>query len=183
MILNKRIDLHGNKQERVVEALKMAGWYKNRRVDITNTESYYNEINIELFQRAKDFFSEFFGIAGQWYIEVINLDHSPDFSFYLCPYPNPHPSPYNIDARDYIYDNEQYEVYSTAYEAVLDLANENIIFVGEIGYYYPARVWIGEGGKLYTTHEYDDKVCVFASIVELILDELAFHEMKSVLIK
>lgn len=28
MILNKRIDLHGNKQERVVEALKMAGWYK-----------------------------------------------------------------------------------------------------------------------------------------------------------
>lgn len=83
MILNKRIDLHGDKQDRVIEALEMAGWYKNRRVDISNTESYYNEINIELFQRAKDFLEEFFGIAGQWYIEVINIDHSPDFFTYV----------------------------------------------------------------------------------------------------
>lgn len=82
-----------------------------------------------------------------------------------------------------MYENERYEVYSTAYEEVLNLANENVVFMGEIGYYYPARVWIGEDGKLYTTHEYDNKVHSFSSLVELILDELAFHEMQSVLIK
>lgn len=64
----------------------------------------------------------------------------------------------------YMFNNQKYEVYSTDYQAVLDIAHERFILVGEIGYYYPACVWIGESGKLYATHEYDGQVFVFQSL-------------------
>lgn len=179
MILNQRIKLNGNKKERIIQALNMAGWHSDRPIDLSNIEKYYKENGIELFQAAKDFFTEFSGIARQWCIEVENLDYAADFIFDLFPYP---PS-YKREVRDYMFDDPKYEVYSTDYEAALDAAHEKIILVGEIGYYYPACVWIGESGKLYATHEYDEQVLIFQSVPELISHELLSRDMTSVAFK
>lgn len=50
----------------------------------------------------------------------------------------------------------------------------------ETYYYYPARVWIGESGIIYATHDYEDDVLVFDSIVELIKYELQNYDFSSV---
>lgn len=179
MILNQRIRLNGTKQERIIQALHMAGWQSERPINLSNIEKYYTEKGIELFQSAKDFFTEYSGMASKWYIEVDNFNRAADFTFELFPYP---PS-YQREVRDYMFDDPKYEVYSTDYQAVLDLAHEKVILVGEIGYYYPACVWIGESAKLYATHDYDEQVLVFQSLPELISHELLSHDMTSVALK
>ena len=125
------------------------------------------------------FFTEFSGIASQWYIEVENLNWAADFTFELFPFP----SSYKREVRDYMFDDQKYLIHSTEYQAVLDTAHEHFILVGEIGYYYPARVWIGESGTLYATHDYDEQVLVFQTILELISHELISHDMTSVAFK
>ena len=52
------------------------------------------------FQAVKDFFAEFSGIAGKWYIEVENTNYAPDFKFILFPYP----AAYKTDVRDSVID-------------------------------------------------------------------------------
>ena len=72
MILNQKIKLESSKTDRILQVMKMASWYDGRRTEISNAEQYYMDRNIELFQAVKDFFAEFSGIAGKWYIEVEN---------------------------------------------------------------------------------------------------------------
>lgn len=55
-----------------------------------------------------------------------------------------------------------------------------ICMIGEIGYYYPARVWIGESGKIFCTHEYDEEVLIFDNVIELIRHEISGHEPNTV---
>lgn len=55
--------------------------------------------------------------------------------------------------------------------------------VGEIGYYYPARVWIGNSGTMYCTHEYEDDVLKFDSVLQLIHYELLNHDLESFAMK
>lgn len=55
--------------------------------------------------------------------------------------------------------------------------------LGEIGYYYPAHMWIGNSGLICCTHDYEDDVKKYDSIVELILNELLLHDFGSVVIK
>ena len=52
--------------------------------------------------------------------------------------------------------------------------------VGEIGYYYPARVWIGNSGTFYCTHDYEEDCLKFDSVIALISYELSAHELSSV---
>ncbi|MBU5484333.1 SUKH-3 domain-containing protein [Clostridium sp. MSJ-11] len=179
MVLNQRIELRGDKVNRIIKAMENAGWFNNRQVEISNIEKYYNERGITLFSSAKKFFLEFSGIASKWYIEVRNLHHAPDFTFELFPYP----ISYKTDVRDYMFDDAEFMVYSEDYQGVERKANEGFILVGQIGYYYPACVWIGESGKLYATHDYDEQVYVFNSVFELIEHELQSHEMTSVAMK
>lgn len=48
MILNQRIRLNGTKQERIIQALHMAGWQSERPINLSNIEKYYTEKGIEL---------------------------------------------------------------------------------------------------------------------------------------
>ena len=59
----------------------------------------------------------------------------------------------------------------------------NMVMVGEIGYYYPARVWIGECGKLYATHDYEETVRVFDSLIDLIEYEVKGRSFTSIALK
>lgn len=61
-----------------------------------------------------------------------------------------------------------YKIESDAYKAARAYAGEHIVMVGKIGYYYPACVWIGDSGKLYCTHDYDDAVMEFDFVASLI---------------
>ena len=155
----------GDIEQKIVQSLKYAGWYPDRKTDISKIEEYYEK----------------FGIKSRWYIEVFNLDWAADFTFELFPYIKSHA----IDVVDFMYDDAEYTIKSEEYESVLDFATEddNLVMVGEIGYYYPARVWIGESGKLYATHDYDEEVLVFDSIVQLIGHEVKGREFSTIAMK
>ena len=86
-MLEERSYLCGNKNERIVQALRKAGWYDGRKTEISSVLTYYKKWNIELNDYVIHFFEEYYGIAGRWYIEVENLAWGPDFEFLLFPYP------------------------------------------------------------------------------------------------
>lgn len=179
--MSERLTLVGDKEQRIVQALKYAGWYPGRNVDIAKIENYYSRFGMKISTKAKNFFREYSGIMGRWYIDVFNLEYAADFEFELFPYPKSHA----IDVVDFMYDDAEYNIKSAEYESVLDFApeEENLVMIGEIGYYYPARVWIGESGKLYATHDYEDDVFVFDSVIKLIEHELKGREFTSVAMK
>ena len=113
--MRERFVLVGDMNQKVLQALKFAGWHSNRKVDITNIEDYYKGFGIMLSANAKDFFSEYYGIMSQWYIDVFNLEYAADFEFRLFPYPKH----YKIDVVDFMYDDAEYSMKSEEYESVL----------------------------------------------------------------
>lgn len=52
----------------------------------------------------------------------------------------PYPKQYGINIKDFMYDNAEFTIESEEYKSVKAFAEENVVMVGEIGYYYPARV-------------------------------------------
>ena len=179
--MSERIILTGSISERIVQALTYAGWYPERKVDIKTIENYYRQFGLTLNDKANLFLAEYYGIKSKWYIEVSILDHGADFEFDLFPYSKA----YGIDVVDFMFDDAEYKLESHEYTNVLQFAPEgsNPILVGEIGYYYPARVWIDTNGKIYATHEYNENVLVFESVIELIEHELTGHDFSSVAMK
>lgn len=179
--MSERLTLIGDMKQKVLQALIYAGWYSGRKVDITKVEDYYSKFGIVLSTKAKDFFSEYYGIMSQWYIEINNLEWGADFEFRLFPYPKP----YKIDVVDFMYDDAEYIIKSEEYENVLKLVPEqnNMVMVGEIGRYYPARVWMDECGKLYATHDYEDDVLFFDSLIDLIEYEVKGCTFSSIAFK
>lgn len=178
-MLEERLLLKGDKTERIYQSLRKAGWFPERKVDISPVLEYYKKWNIELNPQAISFFREYYRIASQWYIEVTNLEWAADFDFQLFPYPRN----FHVDIVNFMYDDSVYILESDEYKSVKAFSKEYVVMVGEIGYYYPARVWIGNSGTIYCTHDYEDDVRKFDSVIQLILHELFNHDLESVAMK
>ena len=167
MLLNKMIQLNGTRQERVIKALEMAGWCIGRSVDISEVESYYEKCGVTLNEGAKRFFREYYDLAEHWWIDKDSkANQAADFEF------SPMPNGDCLQPKDLMFDDADYKVPSEGYASVEQIAGEAFVFVGYIGYYYPARVWIGESGRVYATHEYDTVAHAYDSVVDLIVWEL-----------
>ena len=178
MLLDKKIRLEGTRRERVVKALEMAGWYKGRSVDITAAENYYEKLDLVFYENAKKFFREYYGLAGHWWIDrEYKIDQAADFEFILVPDDD------YLTAKDLMFDDEDYKIPSDYYINIERTALEKFVYAGIIGYYYPARVWIGESGKIYATHEYDFDVHVYDSVIDLIEWELARQDFDYVTVQ
>ena len=104
---------------------------------------------------------------------------SPDFDFLLFP----QLPEYRTNLKDFMYDDPDDSIESGRYSAAKACAGEPIVMVGEIGYYYPAQVWIADSGKLYCTHEYHEQVLAFDNVIELIQHELSKTPLDSVAMK
>ena len=167
MLLNKMVRLEGTRQERALKALEMAGWYYGRSADISEVEGYYQKNGVALNDGARSFFREYYGLAEHWWIDRDSQpNQAADFEFSLMPNGD------SLQPNDYMFDDRDYKLPSAHYLAVSQIANEHFVLVGSIGYYYPAEVWIGESGRIYSTHEYDMVVHFYDSIVDLIVWEL-----------
>lgn len=170
----ERTTLHGTKEQKIEQMLQKAGWFCGRKVDITPVIEYYQKRNIKRNDKVIAFFEEYYGLIDYWEVIYLSsfdgksLEHRADVYFYLFPYD---------EVRDFMYDDVDFVVESEEYKSVKDFSKEYVVMVGMIGYHYPARVWIGESGKIYCTHDYEDDVLLFDSVVQLLLHELCgFHE-------
>lgn len=153
------IELTGStKRERIIQAMKCCGWYEGRCVDISLFEKHYGD---NLLPIARKFFQEFYGIEETF--AVIDGKHESNicfnFTFELC----------TLTAQDECDFNDEISTIKNTYE-------NDINYIGQIGYYYEGNVWIGKSGKFYSIHEYEDTIRVFNSIWELLEWELSCHE-------
>ncbi len=169
----ERINLDGTKIERIRKALFVAGWVPNRKVDIPLVLDYYKKYEIELSNKAIEFFQEFYGIASEWYVENSGLNTLACFEFCLCPYKELG----NSNVTEFMDDEEE------MYQKIKTCANENVVWVGEIGYVYPAFVWIGDSGKIYCKHDYEEEIRVFDSLIEMIEYEVSGINLDFIIIK
>ena len=57
-------------------------------------------------------------------------------------------------------------------EKIREFAGQEVCPIGDIGYYYPAVVYIGENGLLYCTYEWTDEIRVFREPAEIFVPYL-----------
>ncbi|SHJ09840.1 SUKH-3 immunity protein [Clostridium cavendishii DSM 21758] len=161
MLINERVLLNGNIHEKVQTMLGMAGFYKGRNVDIANIEKFYKKHNIELFQAAREFYKKYYGLATKWYLDIEDGIKYPyyaaDFEFKIYPHS--------------FRENEL---------SVRKVANEDVLLVGTVGYYYPLEIYISRSGKIYAESGYG--LLIHSSLEEMIEDNLSRKKLESVMI-
>ncbi|MBR5371445.1 MAG: SUKH-3 domain-containing protein [Oscillospiraceae bacterium] len=162
------IPLNGPVRERIMTCLKAAGWYPGRAVDLTEVNAFYASGGIHLPAGAEAFLREYYGIAESWYLKETEEELrrlklavcAPEVEFSLYPYrglPDCN--------REYWYhDPEALE----EQRRVETEAGEPMVFVGCIGYYYSANVYLGSTAKIYTAHDYDEIVHCYDSVPEML---------------
>ena len=111
--------------------------------DISFIEKYYQSQNVQLTEGAKAFMQEFYGISEEWHFRK-----GVWYEFSLFPFRNV-PDEFVYDYMDSFADNQK--------KAVEQIAGEYVVIVGEIGYYYPARIWLGSNNKIYIGEYYGRK--------------------------
>lgn len=147
--------LTGDKEQKICQCLKAAGWHPGRKTDISSVEAYYLSQQIDLPAGAKAFLQEFYGIAENW-----EFRRGVCYDFTLFPYrcaPDEMPSEW---MREFVPHQKA---------AAEKLSGEPLVMLGEIGCYYPARIWLGTSSRIYATYSYNDKVNCYNTIMELIL--------------
>lgn len=157
--MSKRVLLNGTNDEKIMTCLRAAGWYEGRSTDITEITKFYTSNGITLTDSAKRFLQEFYGIAGNWYFnepEGAKLNRAPDIEFMLYPKHDQWDKEYlDADSVEFLENAESF-------------AGESVIYVGDIGYYYPALVYIGVSEKIYTAHSFDDIIHCYDSVPEML---------------
>ena len=162
------IPLNGSVRERIMTCLKAAGWHPGRAVDLTEVKAFYASGGITLPAGAEAFLRAYYGIAQKWHLAETEeqlmhpklADYAAAVEFSLYPYrglPDCN--------RAYWYDDPDALEEQRRVEAA---AGEPLVFVGCIGHYYSANVYLGSNAKIYTAHDYDDIVHCYDSVPEML---------------
>ncbi|WP_295092535.1 SUKH-3 domain-containing protein [uncultured Ruminococcus sp.] len=160
----RRVILNGTTDDKIITCLKAAGWYNGRCVDLTEVKAFYSSFGISIPEYAENFLKEYYGLLDNWYFneaEDTLLKRAPDIEFYLYP------------THDESVDEERFEqdfaeMFDSYLERIQLVSGESAFLVGNIGYYYPAMVFIAQSGKIYTAHNYDDLIHCYESVSEML---------------
>ena len=60
-------------------------------------------------------------------------------------------------------------------DIVRKFAGQEVCPIGDIGFYYPPIVYVGEDGRLYCVYEYKEEIDVFTAPEEIIANQLGNH--------
>lgn len=140
-----KIPLTGTPEEKAMICLEKAGWYEGRNVDLSEVKAFYESGGITLPTGVENFLKEYYGLNDEWtlYEETDSgLQEAGRFIFKLYPMSY---SPYD---NDRYFDDEDYPA-PLQYE-VEAFAGNDLVYIGDIGYEHPAKVYLGETGKIYT---------------------------------
>ena len=181
--------LKGTTYERVTQALEFAKKYNKHKPDISKVEAAYAKAGVPLIETVRKFYEEYGGVfndcelceGGTTYTSAL------DFTFaFVCD------SDYqmkNINNSLFtsflvsccsVCEFEDEDEDTTEKRIVEEFAaiteNADTYYIGEIGYYYPAEVWLNAKGEMFVIHDYEDGVIhKFADFAEFISWELQFH--------
>lgn len=162
------IELRGTLKERVEEAIRLVCTEVTPE-EVDNFCALYEKAGIKLFPASIEFFKKYGGAYRNSYIMLQDPKYNKDISLN-------------------IYDNITDFYYASAFDPkeielealrrldfAMDWIDEMREFAGvdihpiaEIGYYYPAEVYIGENGKLYCMYEFKGELEVHDTPAEIL---------------
>ena len=174
-MIKERISLSGDLKNKVKQLMIYAGWYEGRKVDISIASQYYAERGVPMMKSTRRFYHKYFGLCCQWYFSG-GMTRAADFEFGLFPY-------LINGIKDHLEDTYFRNMSGSELNEIEQIAGEQCQPIGQIGYYYPAQVWISEFGKLYAKYEYQDEIECFSDIFALIERELKKCTIDSVAMK
>ena len=161
----ERIPISGDLKSKVKQLMEYAGWYEGRSVDISLAEQYYADHGVPMMKTTQRFYRKYFGLCCEWYLEQRKLNWAADFQFALFPY-------LVNGIKNHLEEAYFRDMSGCELAEIEQAAGEKCQPIGQIGYYYPAEVWISECGKLYAKYEYQDEIECFPDVFALIEREL-----------
>ena len=163
-MIKERIPLSGDLKNKVKQLMIYAGWYEGRKVDISIASQYYAERGVPMMKSTRRFYHKYFGLCCQWYFSG-GMKRAADFEFGLFPY-------LINGIKDHLEDTYFRNMSGAELDEIEQIAGEQCQPIGQIGYYYPAQVWISEFGKLYAKYEYQDEIEDIIKAANILRDDL-----------
>ena len=162
------IEVKGSLKERIDEAVRLVCAPVSEE-EVASFVAFYEKASIRLLPSAIEFFRKYGGFYHGSYIML--KDPTFNKEIYLdCYFVNT--SSYYSNAYDLLklekemlnrLDGEMDDI-----EMVREFAKQEVCPIAEIGYYYPANVYIGEDGKLYCIFNWTEEIGVFNTPEEIL---------------
>ena len=169
--MNGQFPLTGTTEEKIITCLKAAGWYKGRKIRpeiMEKVRAFYAMGGITLPAGAEKFLREFYGIAEGWYFNIpVKEQHGrgADVEFRLFPDSG--------NSKDYYNEELAYE-YEPDLKTMSDFAGEPLVWIGDIGYYYPESIYMGSTRKIFSMRD-DGTLHTYTSLTELFRWDFDHH--------
>ncbi|MBE6908907.1 MAG: hypothetical protein E7474_04790 [Ruminococcaceae bacterium] len=158
------IELTGTLKERLDQAIRLT------RVEVSEEKlahfrAVYRRAGIALLPSAEEFYRQYGGVFRKQYLFLDEPRYNRDV--YLDFYADSSDSEGDVLRRldEAMIDMEQ----------VRDFAKQDTCPVGDIGFYYPACVYVGADGLLYCVFEYKDEIEIHREPSEILEEQLRNH--------
>ena len=165
------IELSGTKIERIAQAVRLA-YTDVSDQEIKHFEEVYEKLGIRLLPAAKRLYTQYGGVFRNHYIELDEPQYNGDiFLFFYA------------DLVETRWPNEmerRFEEAMSDIDIVRERAGQEVCPVGDIGFYYPPIVYVGEDGHLYCLYEYKEEIDIFCTPEEIIANQLSNHMPKAI---
>lgn len=162
------IELSGTLIERLNEAIRLVCTPVSEK-ELAGFIALYEKAGIELLPSAIDYFKQYGGAYRNSYIMLTDPKRNKDISlncfdtitdFYYSSAFDPVETEKDMLRRlDWAMDD---------IETVREFTGQNICPIGEVGYTYPALVYIGEDSKLYCIYEWTEDIGVFDTPAQIL---------------
>ena len=153
------IELTGTLKERLDEAIRLS-YTDVTKNELAHFRSVYKKAKIELLLSAVEFYKRYGGVFRNYHLVLSKPEYNNDV--YLAFY------------TDFQYKEENiYRMLDGVMDAdfidrLKAVAKQKICPVAQIGYYYPADVYIGENGLLYCLYEFQEQIEIFNTPSEIL---------------
>ena len=160
------IILIGTKKERINEAFRLS------YTDVGKGEhehfcNIYEKVGIRLLPAAESFYKQYGGVFRNHYVELDKPEFNKDLILFFYADLGETMWPHEMERR--------FEIAMLDIDNVRAFAGQEVCPVGDIGFYYPPVVYVGEDGRLYCVYEYKDEIDVYNTPAEIMADQLGNH--------
>ena len=140
--------------------------------EVDNFCDLYDKAGVKLLPSAIDFFIQYGGAYRDSYIMLTDPAYNKEISLGCFSLVRKYYSymfdPVSMEKDMLIRLDEAME----EYDNVKQIAKQEICPVAEIGYYYPALVYIGEDGRLYCVYDWTEEIEVFDDPAQILAEYL-----------
>ena len=162
------IELKGTLKERIDEAVRLVCTPVSEE-EVTGFIALYEKTGVKLLPSAIEFYRKYGGFYRNSYIMLKDPKFNKEISLNCYDTKTDYYYSYAFDPKETEKDMlRRLDFAMDDIEMVRDYAGQEVCPIGEIGYYYPADVYIGEDSKLYCIFNWTEEIGVFNTPEEIL---------------